>query len=120
PLFVAAVAQGRQPTIFGDGLQGRDFVYVANVVDALCLAAKAAGAVGKVYNIGNGRATTILDLVRHLNQLLGANISPIFAPPRAGDVRHSEADITRARRELGYEPAVSFEEGLARTLDYFR
>jgi UDP-glucose 4-epimerase len=120
-LFIDAMCSGRTPTIFGDGLQGRDFVYVDNVVQALCRAGQAADAVGKVYNIGNGRSTTILDLVGHLNRLLGTKVSPQHAPARAGDVRQSEADITRARRDLGYEPAVPFEEGLARTLaDYLR
>jgi UDP-glucose 4-epimerase len=118
-LFIAALCEGQAPTIYGDGLQGRDFVYVDNVVEALCQAARAAAAVGKVYNIGSGQSTTVLDLVGHLNRLLGTKIEPRHAPPRAGDVRYSEADITRARRDLGYDPAVSFEEGLARTLDYY-
>jgi UDP-glucose 4-epimerase len=119
-LFIAALCDGRIPTIYGDGLQGRDFVYVDNVVDALCQAAQAPDAVGKVYNIGYGRSTTILDLVKHLNRLLGTNIQPLHCPPRAGDVRNSEADISRARRDLGYSPAVTFEEGLARTLHCYR
>jgi len=119
-LFIAALCDGRRPTIYGDGLQGRDFVYVANVVEALCLAAQAPAAAGKVYNIGNGRATTVVDLLGHLNRLLGSRVEPIFAPPRAGDVRHSEADISLARRELGYEPSVTFEDGLARTLAFFQ
>jgi UDP-glucose 4-epimerase len=119
-LFSAAMAAGRTPTIFGDGRQARDFVYVGNVVQALLRAADAPEAVGKVYNIGNGQSTEILDLVRELNQLLGTDIRPTFAPPRAGDVRLSQADISRARIELGYEPQVSFRDGLARTLAAFR
>jgi UDP-glucose 4-epimerase len=119
-LFIAAMAAGRTPTIFGDGKQARDFVYVGNVVQALMRAADAPAAVGKVYNIGNGQSTTILELVRDLNQLLGTDIRPTFAPPRAGDVRLSRADISRARAELGYEPQVSFRDGLARTLTAFR
>lgn len=115
-LFIAALSEDRTPTIFGDGLQTRDFVYVENVVQALIGAAQAKAASGKAYNIGNGQSTTLLDLVRHLNELLGKNIQPNFAPPRAGDVRHSQADIARARQDLGYEPSVSFREGLARTL----
>ena len=116
-LFIAAMRAGRIPSIFGDGLQTRDFVYIANVVQALIKAAEAPGVSGQVYNIGNGQSTTLLDLVRDLNELLGSNIQPAFLPERAGDVRHSQADIARARRELGYAPAVSFREGLARTLD---
>ena len=121
-LFIAALAERETPTIFGDGLQGRDFVYVANVVQALARAAdaRAADVSGKVYNVGNGQSTTILELTRQLNRLLGHNIEPTHAPPRAGDVRQSEADISGARRDLGYEPRVSFPEGLAKTLKYYR
>jgi nucleoside-diphosphate-sugar epimerase len=76
--------------------------------------------VGNVYNIGNGGSITLLDLVKHLNQLLGTNIQPKFGSPRAGDVRNSQADISRARRDLGYEPEISFTEGLRRTLEAHR
>jgi UDP-glucose 4-epimerase len=115
-LFIAAMTQGRRPTIYGDGLQARDFVYVANVVQALMRAAVAPGVAGKVYNIGSGTSTTILDLVHHLNSLLGTRIEPQHMPARAGDIRFSQADISRARNELGFEPTISFEEGLKRTL----
>jgi UDP-glucose 4-epimerase len=119
-LFIGAMSAGRTPTIFGDGQQARDFVYVANVVQALIRAADAPAASGKVYNIGNGQSTTVLELVRELNALLGKDIRPNFAPPRAGDVRLSQADIRQARAELGYEPQVAFGEGLARTLAGFK
>jgi UDP-glucose 4-epimerase len=115
-LFSAAMARRKVPAIYGDGLQTRDFVYIDNVVQALLKASQAPQAVGKVYNIGNGQSITILDLVRHLNELLGTTIQPSLAPPRSGDVRHSLADISLARRDLGYEPTVPFREGLARTL----
>ncbi len=115
-LFIAAMNEGRAPTVFGDGLQARDFVYVENVVQALLKAAQAPAAVGKVYNIGNGRSTTILELVAALNRLLGTALPAAHVPPRAGDVRFSLADITRARQDLGYDPNVPFEDGLARTL----
>lgn len=115
-LFIAAMTEGRRPTIFGDGAQVRDFVYVANVVEALLRAAEAAPAVGNVYNIGNGVGTTILELVQALNRLLGARLEPHFGPPRPGDVRYSQADIARARRDLGYAPTVSFEDGVQKTL----
>jgi UDP-glucose 4-epimerase len=115
-LFIAAMSAGQTPTIYGDGLQSRDFTYVANAVQAVFKAAQAPAAVGNVYNIGNGGCITLLDLVQHLNELLGGHIQPKFGPPRAGDVRNSEADISRARRELGYEPEVSFMEGLRLTL----
>jgi UDP-glucose 4-epimerase len=118
-LFAAALGEGRAPTVFGDGQQSRDFTYVADVVQALTRAAEAPGVSGKVYNVGTGRSTTVLELIAALNRLLGTSVAPRHAPPRAGDVRHSRADISRARRELGYEPAVSFEDGLARTLAWF-
>jgi UDP-glucose 4-epimerase len=119
-LFIAAMSEGRSPTVHGDGLQSRDFTYVANAVQALLRAAEAPAAVGHVYNIGNGRTVSVLDLIGHLNRLFDLQLPPVHQPARAGDVRHSQADISRARRDLGYEPAVSFEEGLQRTLDAFR
>ena len=116
-LFGAALAAGRTPTVHGDGLQSRDFVFVADAVQALIRAAQApAAAVGNVYNVGTGVGTSVLDLVRHLNDLLGTRVQPQHGPARAGDIRHSVADITRARRDLGYAPAVPFVEGLRRTL----
>ena len=119
-LFVAAMSAGKQPNVFGDGLQTRDFVYVENVVQALLQAAVAPAASGNVYNIGNGQAVTVLDLVKHLNDLLGTKLPPVHAAPRAGDVRYSQADISRARRDLGYDPKVSFVEGLRRTLAWYK
>ena len=104
------------PSVQGDGLQSRDFTYVANAVQAVVRAADAPDAVGRVYNVGNGETTTILELVRRLNEILGCDCKPEHGPARAGDVRHSQADISRARRDLGYEPAVSFVEGLRRTV----
>jgi UDP-glucose 4-epimerase len=119
-LFTAALTAGRTPTIFGDGLQSRDFTYVTDVVQALLKAASVPGVSGKVYNIGTGRSVSLLDLMESLNRLLGTHIVPQHAPPRAGDVRHSRADISRARRDLGYEPVVAFEEGLAETLRWYQ
>jgi UDP-glucose 4-epimerase len=119
-LFIAALSEGRTPTIFGDGKQTRDFTYVADVVQALQRAASVPGISGRVYNIGTGRTTNLLELVGALNKLLGRNIVPQHKDPRAGDIRDSCADITLARRELGYEPRVSLEEGLAHTLEWYR
>jgi UDP-glucose 4-epimerase len=115
-LFGAAMKQSKQPTIFGDGLQARDFVYIADVVQALQLAADVKAAVGRVYNVGTGKQTNLLELVQHLNDLLGTRIAPIHQPPRSGDIRFSQANIERIRRELGYQPAVAFREGLGRLL----
>jgi UDP-glucose 4-epimerase len=119
-LFTAALGAGRAPTIYGDGLQSRDFTYVSDVVQALVKAAHAPGVSGQVYNVGTGRSVTVLDLVAALNRLLGTDSAPRHAPARAGDVRHSRADISRARLDLGYEPAVAFEDGLAETLRWYR
>jgi UDP-glucose 4-epimerase len=119
-LFTGMIASGRAPTVHGDGLQSRDFTYVTDVVQALLKAADAPSVSGRVYNIGTGRSTTVLDLAAALNRLMGKQLTPQHGPPRAGDVRQSCADISRARAELGYEPAVAFEDGLARTLEWYR
>jgi UDP-glucose 4-epimerase len=119
-IFVAALLQGRVPIIHGDGLQSRDFTYVSNAVQALIKAGSTAGVSGEVYNIGTGSRVNILELVSTLNKLLGTDVAPQNAPARAGDVRHSRADITKARRELGFEPDVAFEEGLRLTVDWYR
>jgi UDP-glucose 4-epimerase len=118
-LFTAAMTAGRAPRVFGDGLQSRDFTYVSDAVQALRKAAAAPGVSGGVYNVGTGRSVTVLDLVAALNRLLQTSLSAEHGSPRAGDVRHSRADIGRARRELGYEPEVPFEEGLRRTLRWY-
>lgn len=119
-LFTAAMLAGRTPTIFGDGLQSRDFTYVADAVQAVIKASEAPGVAGQVYNVGTGRSVTVLDLIATLNRLLGTSVTPKHGPARTGDVRHSRADISRARRDLGYEPAVSFEDGLGQTLRWYR
>ena len=119
-LFVAALTAGRTPSVFGDGLQSRDFTFVTDVVQALQKAATVPGVSGRVYNIGTGRSVNLMELIAALNRQLGTSGGPTHAPPRAGDVRFSSADISRARRELGYEPRVSFEDGLAETLRWYR
>ena len=120
PLFITAILNGQQPKIFGDGHQSRDFCYVANVVHANLLAAEAQGAAGKVFNVACGQTTSLLELLAQLNRLLGTDVKPIHEPARAGDVRESLADITQARRILGYEPLVGFNEGLERSIEYYR
>jgi len=119
-LFIAAIVEGRTPTIFGDGLQSRDFTYVTNAVQALMKAGETPGVSGRVYNIGTGASITLLDLLDALNRLLGTKVAAQHQPPRSGDVRYSRADISRARHDLGYQPDVSFEEGLKRTLSWYR
>jgi len=120
PLFVTAILKGQQPKIYGDGHQSRDFCYVTNVVHANLLAADAQGASGKVFNVACGQNTSLLQLLAQINQLLGTDVAPIHEPARAGDVRESLADISQARRVLGYEPLVSFNEGLQRSIEYYR
>lgn len=120
PIFVSKMLMGERPTIFGDGLQSRDFVYVADVVQANLLAAERDDAVGHSINIGAGGRSTLLDLVSAINGALGTKLEPQFAPPRAGDVRDSMADISLARKLLGYEPRFTLAEGLARSIDYYR
>jgi UDP-glucose 4-epimerase len=119
-LFIATMLRGRAPTVYGSGEQSRDFTYVANAVAALLRAAEAPGAAGKVYNVGSGGRTSVLELVARLNEQLGTRIQPTHGPARAGDVLHSQADVSRARAELGYEPAVSLAEGLGRTIESVR
>jgi UDP-glucose 4-epimerase len=118
--FIARLCAGETPTIFGDGLQSRDFTYVANAVQAVVNAADAPKAPGNVYNIGNGGTVNLLTLVAELNHLLGKEVKPVHGAPRSGDVRHSQADISRARRDLSYEPKVTFAQGLRLTLEAFQ
>jgi UDP-glucose 4-epimerase len=122
PLFITALLAGKRPTIYGDGGQSRDFTYIANVVQGNLLAADAPAADvnGRVINMANGRSLSLLELIAALNRQLGTDVQPIHAPPRVGDVRESMADITLARTVLGYEPAIDFEEGLRRSIDYYR
>ncbi|KPL12100.1 Vi polysaccharide biosynthesis protein VipB/TviC [candidate division BRC1 bacterium SM23_51] len=121
PIFVTAALDGRSPTIFGDGHQSRDFTYAANVVHANLLACRAPErAVGEVINVACGRSTDLLTLLAMIGRILGTTIEPQFAPLRPGDVRHSLADLAKARELLDYEPLVSVEEGLERTIEWYR
>ena len=120
--FCTAMLTGEQPIIFGDGLQARDFTYIDNVVQANLLAAKgpAEKVAGRVFNVAGGQSISLLDLVADLNRLTKQNLKPRFEPPRAGDVRSSMADITAAKNGLGYAPTVSWQDGLAKTLAFYR
>ncbi len=122
PLFATAMIDDRRPTIYGNGQQSRDFTYIDNVVHGNLLACTAARELvaGQMMNLACGDRISLLDLIAGLNKLLGKSIEPIFAEPRPGDVMHSRADITRARQLLGFEPVVSFQEGLARTLEWYQ
>ena len=117
PKLTRALARGVNPVVFGDGEQTRDFVYVENVAQANLLAADATAAVGQVINVGSGESISINDMLRVAADLLHVPLHPEYREARAGDVRHSRADISRARALLGYEPSVGFRDGLARTIE---
>lgn len=121
PLFISAMLEGRRPVVHGDGLQARDFTFVGNNIRANVLAATASfEAKGQAYNIACGDSITLLGLVRAINETLGTDIQPEFAPRRVGDVRVSKADISRARADMGYEVLVGFREGIERTIAWYR
>jgi nucleoside-diphosphate-sugar epimerase len=120
PNFITAALTNQSPTIFGDGEQSRDFTYVENVVDANLLAMDADVAPGRVYNVACGQAVTLNQLFAELRELVDSDLEPIYAPARAGDVRHSLADLTRTRQDLGYEPSVELREGLGRSVKDLR
>jgi len=120
PRFITALMSGQPPVIYGDGLQSRDFTFVANVVKANLLAAEAPGVSGRIFNAAYGRSTNLLTLLYVLGRLLEVNVPPRFDPPRVGDIRESLADITLARKFLGYEPEIDLEEGLRRSIEYYK
>jgi UDP-glucose 4-epimerase len=120
PLFITAMLEGKQPVIYGDGLQSRDFTFVENVVIGNLLAADAQGVQGRVFNVACGGSIMLLELIAAINELLGTDIQPIHERPRPGDVRESLADIYQARKMLGYEPKVGFRDGLRRSIEYYR
>jgi nucleoside-diphosphate-sugar epimerase len=119
-LFISALCEKRRPVIYGDGEQTRDFTYVANVVDGVLRARNAPGTSGEVVNVATGGRISINTLFQSVRDLVGGGVDPVYSPARAGDVRDSQADIDKARRLLGYEPHISFEEGLKRTVDWYR
>jgi UDP-glucose 4-epimerase len=119
-IFVDRILAGRPITFFGDGLQCRDFVYVANVVDANILAATREGIAGRAYNVACGRRTTLTELASLIERASERSVERSFAQPRAGDIKESVADIARARTELGYAPIVDVEDGLRLLVQYVR
>ena len=119
-VFATALLENRSPTIYGDGEQTRDFTYVANVVDGVLRACEAPNATGEVINVATGGRISLNQLFRQMQKIVGASAEPVYAEPRQGDVRDSQADIAKARTILGYEPTISFEEGLTRTIEWYR
>lgn len=120
PLFITWMLSGQSPIVYGDGLQSRDFTYVKDIVQGNVLAAEKSGIGGRVFNVANGRSTDLLTLIRLLNQFLGTEIDPVHRQARAGDVRESLADITNATKVLGYCPSTRFEDGLEKSIAYYR
>ena len=122
PLFIEALAEGRRPLVHGDGGQSRDFTFIDDAVAANIAAATAPASAcsGKAYNVAGGHRYSLLEMLALLGGIQGVVADPEFTDPRAGDVRHSEADISAAAADLGYRPTVSFEQGLARTVEWFR
>jgi nucleoside-diphosphate-sugar epimerase len=118
--FITAMLAGKRPVIYGDGEQSRDFTYVSNVVQGNLLACHAPNAAGQMYNLACGRSINLNEVVSLLNQILGANLKPVYEAPRVGDIRHSLAEISRAAHDLNYSPAIQFEEGLRMTVEWYR
>ena len=118
--FIKLLLAGEPPTIHGDGEQTRDFTYVDNVVDAVLAACSAPDAVGRVMNVAMGERTSLKQLVSMLSDIIGVAVEPVYGDPREGDVRDSQADCALAQEVLNYQPRVSFQEGLRRTVDWYR
>jgi len=119
-LFSSALLEGRQPTIYGDGEQTRDFTYIDNVVDGVLKAAVAPNVAGQVINVATGGRVSLNELLATMNRILGTSARALYESARIGDVRDSQADISLATAVLGYVPTVSLEAGLARTIEWFR
>ena len=117
--FMLAILEEKHPVIYGDGEQSRDFTFIDNVVDETLRAAEAPGASGMVFNGGTGARITLNEVIRLLEKITGKKISPQHDPPRSGDIRDSQADVSRAEKILGYRPVVHFEEGLRRTWKWY-
>ena len=119
-LFAAALLEGRQPIIYGDGEQTRDFTYVANVVDGVLRAVEAPGAAGEVINVATGGRISLNELLLTMNRIVGSHLQAVYRESRAGDVHNSQADISKAKKLLGYVPIVPLDDGLKHTLDWCR
>jgi nucleoside-diphosphate-sugar epimerase len=118
--FMLAILEGESPVVYGDGEQSRDFTYIDNVVDETLRACEASGASGKVFNGGTGVRITLNDVLKLLEKITGKKVQARYDPPRTGDIRDSQADISLARKVLGYEPLVHFEDGLKRTWEWYK
>ena len=120
PKFVSYMLRKKSPIIFGDGLQSRDFTFVSNVVKANLMATQSDSAVGEIINIASGQSYTLLDVIAKINSLSGYEIKPIMDSPKVGEIKHSLADITKAKRIFSYSPEINFEEGLKRMVHWMK
>ncbi|HSG27512.1 MAG TPA: NAD-dependent epimerase/dehydratase family protein, partial [Candidatus Krumholzibacterium sp.] len=120
PIFVTHLLAGKRPTIFGDGEQSRDFTFVKNVVNANILASRCGNAAGQMVNVACGTKYTLNGLFAMLKEMIGASVDPVYAETRAGDVKHSHADISRAEKLFGYSVDVDFKTGLEKTVRWYR
>jgi UDP-glucose 4-epimerase len=120
PRFIVALMGGQPPIIYGDGRQSRDFTYVENAVEANLLAAEARGVAGRAFNIACGSRYTLLELLDRLEEIIGCRLEPLHEAPRPGDIRHSQASIEAAQAALGYRVKVDFEQGLRRTVEWYK
>ncbi len=120
PAFVTAILKDEPPTIYGDGEQSRDFTYIDNVVEANLLAGRAKKTNGEVINIACGEAITVNEIIAMINESLGKSVKPNYVDSRPGDVKHSLADITQAQKIIGFKPVISFKDGLAKAIDWYR
>jgi len=118
PKFISAALEGRRPVVFGDGEQSRDFTYIDNVVEANLLALESDAGAGEVFNAACGERVSLNEVLRMLSELTGTELEPDYRPGRPGEVRHSQADIGRARETFGYEASIDFAEGLRRTFEH--
>lgn len=120
PAFVTSILKGKSPTVYGDGEQSRDFTFIDNVVHANLLAARAPKTNGEAINIACGQRITVNAIIAMINETTGCSVSPNYLPTRAGDVKHSLADIHKAKMLIGYEPVVQFKDGLAKAIEWYR
>jgi nucleoside-diphosphate-sugar epimerase len=120
PAFVTSILKDQPPTIYGDGEQSRDFTYIDNVVQANLCAARAKKTNGEVVNIACAEKVTVNEIIGMINEIVGKRVVPIYAPARAGDVKHSLADITAARKLIGFEPVILFRDGLRKAITWYR
>jgi UDP-glucose 4-epimerase len=120
PRFIEALLSQKRPVIYGDGTQSRDFTFIENVVQANLLALEAQRVEGETFNIACGESVDLRAILQLLTEFSGNLVEPEYHPPRAGDVKHSLADISKAERMLGYRPGIPFREGLQQTFEFFR